>query len=277
MDKFNVACIQITSGPCESINLNIAIDLINEAIDKKSQFIITPEYTNVYTQNKEELKSVTSYEDQSKTLELLSSLANKKSIWLYIGSMLVRTSKNRYANRSYVINNNGDIVAKYDKIHLFDKKLSNGEVYCESDLFLSGHHAIIVRTPWGNLGMSTCYDVRFPHLYRQLRQNGADFFVIASAFTALTGKKHWHPLVLTRAIENDCFVFAPNQCGKHSKSKESYGHSLIVSPDGEILAEAENYPTCITSTININLLDKIRQYGTSSTYKRKFTLHKFNN
>ena len=176
--------------------------------------------------------------------------AKKYKKWILIGSLIIKISKNKLVNRSVLIDRSGKIKAFYDKIHMYDAKLSKSEKYRESKTFKPGKKIKIVNLPWGKLGLSICYDLRFPNMYRQMSKKGAIFLSIPSAFTETTGKRHWHTLLKARAIENFSYVFAPGQGGKHCNGRKTYGHSMIVSPDGKILRELGKREGVITATIN---------------------------
>lgn len=174
------------------------------------------------------------------------------------GSLIVKVEQDRCANRSFLITPDGEIAARYDKIHMFDVDLEGGESYRESRTYRPGDEAIVADLPWGMLGMTVCYDMRFPHLYRQLAQAGASFLSVPAAFTRPTGRAHWHTLLRARAIETQCFVFAPAQCGEHPSGRKTYGHSIIIDPWGEILAEAGEAPEVITATIDPTRITEVR-------------------
>ena len=200
-------------------------------------------------------------------------------MWLLIGSLAIDLSREpgeiegerRLANRSYLIDPNGAIVARYDKVHMFDVDLAGGESYRESNAFRPGGQSVLAETPWGILGMTVCYDLRFPHLYRALAQAGADFLAIPSAFTVPTGKAHWHVLMRARAIENGCYVFAPAQWGEHAEGRRTYGHSLIVDPWGEIVADGGEGVGIISARIDAAAIAKARRMVPSLKHDRPFT------
>jgi predicted amidohydrolase len=204
-------------------------------------------------------------------IALCEKLARELKVWILIGSVQLPSSPGKSWNRSLLIDDTGKTVAHYDKIHLFDVTLKNGETYSESARITGGGEAVIAHTPWGKLGMTICYDVRFPHLYRTLAQAGAEFLSIPSAFTHTTGTAHWHALLRARAIENGAYVFAPAQCGEHPGNRKTYGHSLIVNPWGEIIAEAgEDKTGIITATIDTDAVRKARLMIPSLTHDRAF-------
>ena len=199
-------------------------------------------------------------------------LASELKIYLHIGSLALRATPERAVNRSFLIAPTGDILASYDKIHMFDIELDGGESYRESANYQPGETAVISDLPWGRLGLTICYDVRFPALYRALAEAGAAFISVPSAFTVRTGQAHWHTLLRARAIENGCFVFAAAQAGKHESGRETYGHSLIVDPWGEILAEAGTETGVILAKIDPAKVSTVRKTIPSLQHGRRFTL-----
>ncbi len=212
-------------------------------------------------------------------LAALREVAQETGVWLLIGSLAVDLSREpgtaegeqRLANRSYLVDPSGAVMARYDKIHMFDVDLAGGESYRESNAFRPGSRAVLAETPWGVLGMTVCYDLRFPHLYRALAQAGADFLAIPSAFTVPTGKAHWHVLMRARAIENGCFVFAPAQWGEHAEGRRTYGHSLIVDPWGEVLGDAGEGVGIVSARIDAAAIPKARRMVPSLQHDRPFT------
>ena len=257
--KFKVACIQLNTKQSISKNLPHAVNYIKKACDKGAEFILTPEITNIVSLNKKHLLQSTFQENKDPFLNEIKSLAKKESVWILIGSLVIKDRKNMLYNRSYLINSSGKIVRKYDKIHMFDVNISKKEFYKESSIFVKGLKPTSVQLPWGKLGMTICYDLRFPSLYRRLCSRGVDMISIPAAFTKPTGKAHWHTLIRARAIENASYVFAPSQCGVNSPSRKTYGHSLIVSPWGEILAEKKEKPGIIIANIDMSYVSKVRK------------------
>jgi len=227
----------MNSGSEVEPNLDAAEQLIRAAAKEDSQFILTPENTSIIEPDKKKALAKSFEEANHPGLGRFAALAQELGIWLLIGSMPVRVEETRLANRSFLFAPNGSIAARYDKIHMFDVDLANGETYRESRNIRPGDRAAIADLPWGRLGLSICYDVRFAYLYRALAQAGASFLSVPAAFTVPTGQAHWHVLLRARAIETGCFVFAPAQCGIHAEGRRTYGHSLIVAPWGEILAD----------------------------------------
>ncbi len=246
---FKVSCIQLCSTDCDQNNLKRTTILIKKAIKQKTDLIVTPEVSSKFSLNKKKLLSIATTMQQDRYLKGIKFLAKKYKKWILIGSLIIK-NKNKLANRSVLINPKGVIKTYYDKIHMYDAKLSKSEKYTESKTFKPGKKIKIVNLPWGKLGLSICYDLRFPNMYRKMSKRGAIFLSIPSAFTETTGKKHWHTLLKARAIENFSYVFAPGQAGKHCNGRKTYGHSMIVSPDGKILKELGKREGVITTTID---------------------------
>jgi predicted amidohydrolase len=248
--KFTAACVQMTSGREFAPNVAAAGDLVRRARDAGADFIATPEITAMFEPKRElHLQKATSEAD-SATLGSFRELARETGAWLLIGSMAVKIGEAQLANRSFLIGPDGVIAARYDKVHMFDVDLPNGETYRESALYRPGEQQVLAELPWGVLGMTICYDLRFPYLYRDLAHAGAEFLTIPAAFTVPTGRAHWHVLQRARAIENACFVIAPAQWGEHADGRKTYGHSLIIDPWGEVLADAGEGVGIITAEID---------------------------
>ena len=256
---FKVSCVQFTSGKDVKENLKKILNIICECIKERSDLIITPECTSIMSSDKKELLSKLNVMEDDIFLQEFKRVCKSNRKWIILGSIIVKISKDTLVNRSILINPNGEIEKFYDKIHMFDVKLSNFENHSESKLFQAGTEIETVDLPWGRLGMSICYDMRFPAMYRKMSQLGAKFFSIPSAFTETTGKKHWHALLRARAIENFCYVFAPAQVGIHSNGRRTYGHSLIISPDGKILGEMKKGEGYISARIDTRLSYNLRE------------------
>jgi predicted amidohydrolase len=255
---FKVSCIQLCSGKNSKQNLKISKSLILKAIKQNSDLIITPETSSLFGLNKKELiKTATSMQKDFYLTEI-RKIAKQFRKWLLIGSVLIK-EKNQIKNRSVLINPKGEIQIYYDKIHMYDAVLSKKEKYFESKMFSKGKIIKSVNLPWGKLGLSICYDVRFPNMFRKLSKKGSLFISVPSAFTATTGKKHWHSLLKARAIENFCYIFAPAQCGTHWNKRKTFGHSLIISPDGKILKELKKGNGIITAKINPDFSKMLRK------------------
>jgi predicted amidohydrolase len=223
--------------------------------------------------NKAEARAKAQYQEDDVTLKSFRTLAEETSTWILAGSLVIKKpDDDRLANRSFLIRPDGGIAAQYDKIHMFDVELSNGESHKESRAYAPGNAAQLAETTWGTFGLSVCYDVRFAHLYQQLALNGARVLTVPAAFTATTGKAHWHVLLRARAIENGAFVIAPAQCGQHSEKRRTYGHSLIVDPWGEVLADGGEEPGFVTAKIDLDEVQKRRRQVPNLSNIVDFTL-----
>ena len=229
-----VACIQLSSGENYVKNFNNIIKYINEAIKNKSDLIITPETSSIITSDKKILFANTYTMKVDPLIKEIKKIAKKFKKWILIGSLPIKDGK-KFRNRSIMIGPNGKIVKYYDKISMFDVKLTKKETHKESKTFKPGSKLVSVNLPWGRLGLTICFDLRFPEIYRNLSKKKLNFISVPSAFTKITGQKHWITLLKARAIENFCYIFAPNQTGKNTKKRETFGHSVIISPDGKIL------------------------------------------
>lgn len=271
-NKIAVACIQLCSGDDVMENVKTASSLVRQAARDGAQFIATPENTCLMAPDGGAKIEKTFPENEDPALPVFRALAAELNISLLIGSLAIKTSDTKTANRSYLIGTDGKIVARYDKIHLFDVKLASGEAYRESDTVEAGDKAVVAALGWGKLGMSVCYDLRFPNLYRDLAKAGADILAVPSAFTETTGKAHWHLLVRSRAVENGCFVMAPAQGGAHANGRRTYGHSLIVNPWGEILAEGGTAPGIIAAEIDLAEIQAVRARLPSLSHDRAYTV-----
>ena len=236
-EKFKVACIQNCAEDDVERNIDEAIGYCRAAAAAGASLICLPENFTCL-EERDDLYLARGHDDASHPgLPAFKALARELSVHFLLGSLTIRCGDDRVANRSYVIGPEGQVLCAYDKIHLLDVRLRNGEYYRESNVVAPGSTARCVQLPWGKLGLSICYDVRFPHLYRNLAAAGADFLAVPAAFTHTTGLAHWHVLLRARAIENGCYVFAPGQCGTRRWGRRTFGHSLIVDPWGEVLAD----------------------------------------
>jgi deaminated glutathione amidase len=270
--SFNAAMIQMRSGLDPEANLAAALDLIDRAKQAGADYVLTPEMTNILAARREQLFAKIVAEEQDVTLATLREVARKLAIYLHIGSLAIKASPEKATNRSFLIDRRGNVAARYDKIHMFDVDLAGGESYRESNSYRPGELAILADLPWGRLGLTVCYDLRFPALYRALAEAGASFLAIPSAFTRQTGEAHWHVLHRARAIENGCFVFAAAQAGKHENGRETYGHSLIVDPWGRILAEGGSEPGVVMAQIDVSEVVAARSRIPSLHHGRRFEL-----
>ncbi len=256
---FRVSCLQLKSNNDVINNLKKTEKLIKKAVRQKTDFILTPEVSSLFSLNKKGLLKNSKSMNKDLYLIGIRKLAKKYSKWILIGSLIIKISKNKLVNRSVLIDKNGLIKAYYDKIHMYDAKLSKKEKYFESKIFEAGNKIKSFKLPWGKLGFSICYDLRFPNLYRKLSKSGSLFLSIPSAFTETTGKKHWHTLLRARAIENFCYIFAPAQGGTHYNGRKTYGHSMIISPDGKILKKLKKSEGVITVTVFPDEAKKLRK------------------
>ncbi len=239
---FTVACVQNCAGTETDPNLADCADLVREAAGRGAAFILLPEYFTGLDIKGDILIPDAFAEADHPALPLFAGLAREHRAWILLGSLAITVDggpgrAERIANRSYLLDPEGAVAARYDKIHLFDVDLADGESYRESATIAPGTGAVLAELPWGRVGLSVCYDLRFPQLYRALAKAGADFLTVPAAFTKTTGQAHWHVLLRARAIETGCYVFAPCQYGVHAGGRATYGHSLIVDPWGRILAD----------------------------------------
>jgi len=267
---FKVGLVQMRSGVDPQANLATALVAIEEAARAGAAYVLTPEMTNIMEVKRERLFATIADEELDPTLAALREAARKFSIYVHIGSLAVKVLPDKAVNRSFLIDRRGNVIARYDKIHMFDVDLANGESYRESRNYRPGDLAVVADLPWGRLGITVCYDLRFPALYRALAEAGASFFSIPSAFTRQTGEAHWHALVRARAIENGCFVFAAAQGGKHENGRETFGHSLVVDPWGQILAEGGTEPGLILADIDPAQVAAARSRIPSLHHGRRF-------
>jgi predicted amidohydrolase len=269
---FTAAMVQMRTALLPEDSLAQGMALIREARAMGADYVQTPEVSNMIQQNRKALFGLLAGEEDDRSLSAYRELARELKIHLHIGSLALRATPERAVNRSFLIDPDGAILARYDKIHMFDIELEGGESYRESANYQPGETAVIADLPWGRLGLTICYDVRFPALYRALAEAGASFIAVPSAFTVRTGEAHWHTLLRARAIENGCFVFAAAQAGKHESGRETFGHSLIVDPWGEILAEGGAEPGVVLATIDPAKVQTVRKAIPSLQHGRRFTL-----
>ena len=271
--RFTAACLQLNSKRDIKDNIPEITTLLDHAVGEGADFITLPECTGLMEPDGEALREKAPVEKDHPVLALIQGRAAETARWVLIGSLAVKLSNGKIANRSYLIGSDGRITATYDKIHMFDVALGDGQHYQESETYEPGNDAIITDTPWGRVGLSICYDVRFAYLYRTLAQQGAALLTIPAAFTKMSGEAHWHVLQRARAIETGCYVIAAAQCGTHAENRQTFGHSLIVDPWGTVLADGGDAPGVITAKIDpaqvavarskIPALNHDRNYGLS--------------
>ena len=255
---FRIACLQMQTGNDLAANLDSVKTMAREAARSGAQFVLTPEYAMMMDGSGRTMRERALEADGSPALPELQALAKELSVWLLVGSLTLKTSGDRIANRSCLIAADGTVVATYDKIHMFDATLPDGKVIKESSAYCPGDRAVIAETPWGKLGLTICYDLRFPQLYRRLAKAGAHYLTVPSSFQRATGKDHWHALLQARAIENACFVFAPAMCGEHPGNRTTYGHTLVVDPWGKILADGGEDPGIVYAEIDPARVERVR-------------------
>jgi predicted amidohydrolase len=272
MASFRAACVQLRSTDDVAQNVGIALEFIREAASRGASFVATPENTTLMAPDGGAKLERSFSEGEDRALPAFQSAAEELGTWLLVGSLAIKVSDTKTANRSFLIDTKGRIAARYDKIHLFDVDLPSGERYRESNTVAGGDVAAVADLPWARLGLTICYDLRFPQLYRSLAKAGASVLTVPSAFTETTGKAHWHVLLRARAIENGAFVIAPAQGGLHANGRRTYGHSLIVSPWGEVIAEADAEPGIIIADIDTALSLDARARIPSLQHDHAFTM-----
>ena len=269
---FRVALIQMRSGRTPAANLDAATKLIGEAKAGGADYVQTPEMTNILEARRDALMAAIVPEHEDPSLAAFRDLARQHRLWLHIGSLALKVSPDRAANRGFLIDPQGEIAARYDKIHMFDVDLANGETYRESRSYAPGEHAVTAVLPWGRLGITICYDLRFPALFRALADAGSMFLAIPSSFTKQTGEAHWHVLNRARAIENGCYVFAAAQGGRHENGRDTFGHSLVIDPWGRVLAEGNVEPGVVMAEIDPAAVTTARARIPSLQHGRRFEI-----
>ena len=267
---FKAACVQLRSTDDVAENIRDAVRWAREAAARGATFIATPENTTLMAPDGGAKLAHSFDEANDPALPVFAALALELKVWILIGSVAIKVSDTKTANRSFLFAPDGSVTARYSKIHLFDVQLASGETSRESNTVAGGDTAVVADTDMGRIGLSICYDLRFPQLYRKLAQKGAFLFAVPSAFTVPTGSAHWHVLLRARAIENGAFVIAPAQGGIHANGRKTYGHSLIVSPWGEVLAEAGTEPGVIIADIDPALAADARAKVPNLQHDRDF-------
>ncbi len=270
MSHIKVACVQMRSGTDVAENIASASALIRQAAGQGAQLIATPEMTTLLDRKPGAAWEKSTTEEADPGLAAFRKLAGELGVTILIGSIAIRATDGKCANRSLLIGPDGQVIARYDKIHMFDVQLNAGNIYRESDSYVAGGSAILAEAAGVPLGMTVCYDIRFPELYRQLAVAGARIIAVPAAFTRITGEAHWHILLRSRAIETGCFVVAPAQGGRHQDGRETFGHSLIIDPWGKILAEGGVDPGVFMATLDLSLVDEMRGKIPSLSHVRSF-------
>jgi predicted amidohydrolase len=270
------ALLQMTSSDDPGENLILVEAMLEEAVAGGAEFVLTPEVTNCVSTSRKHQQSVLHHEEDDPTLAALQDAAARHGIWLLLGSLAVKTqdSDGRFANRQLLISPQGEVTSRYDKIHMFDVDVTPEETYRESDGYRPGDRAVLADTPFGRIGMTICYDVRFGYLHRALAKAGADILTVPAAFSHVTGAAHWHTLLRARAIETGCYVLAPAQTGKHSASvdgcRQTYGHSLVVAPWGEVLSDAGIEPGVTYVDLDVEKVSQARRRVPALFHDREF-------
>jgi len=270
------AILQLNVSDDPVANLAATRGMMADAVAQGAAFVLTPEVTNCISTNRAHQNDVLSTEEDDPTLAALRADAARLGVWLLIGSLGLKTTDadGRFANRSFLIDDQGDIVARYDKIHMFDVQVTPTETWKESAAYRPGAKAVLADTPFAKIGMTICYDVRFPALHQALADAGAHILTVPAAFSPVTGAAHWHTLLRARAIETGCFVIAPAQTGTHAsalhKTRDTYGHSVVVSPWGEVIMDAGTDAGVYMFDLDLALTDDARAKIPSMTHKRPF-------
>lgn len=268
MTKLTVACVQTntTRDPLE--NVERVSPMIREAASRGASLITTPEIVGMLEPKRDLALAKARPEETHEVLAAFRGLAAELGVWLLIGSISIKVSDDKMSNRSFLLDDRGQIVARYSKIHMFDVQVGDGQTYRESNTYQPGGEAVIAETPWGRMGMTICYDIRFPYLYRALAHAGAEVLFAPAAFTKVTGEAHWHVLQRARAIETGCFVVSAAQTGEHAEGRRTYGHSVIVDPWGRVLADAGEEVGVITAEIDLAEVAAARAKIPSLTHDR---------
>ena len=259
-NKIKVSLLQIQSRDTPFKNSLLIKNLLNKILKFNPDIVCLPECSNIMTGDKIHLFKNVTYQKDCPVLEECKKFSKKYNIFISIGSLLLRKKQSKkLLNRSFLIDNTGKIISYYDKIHLFDVKINKKEIHRESSSFNKGKKIVYSNSPWGKIGLTICYDIRFPNLFVKLVKKGVKIILVPAAFTKPTGKDHWEVLLRSRAIENTCFILASGQCGKHHCDRETYGHSMIVNPWGKIIIKGRSKPAILNAIIDMNDIKKVRQ------------------
>lgn len=267
--------VQLNTGNEVAAAVDAAENRVRRAAKDGAELVTTPETTHLMEMDRKAVLEKASFEEDDIGLARFRALANELNVWLHIGSLIIKSAEDRLVNRAFMIAPDGTIKARYDKLHLFDVSLPSGENYRESRLYDAGENAVLVDTPFGKVGLTICYDLRFPHLYQTLAEEGADIIMVPAAFTVPTGKAHWHTLLQARAIETGCYVAAAAQTGLHDTGRSTYGHSLVVDPWGQVLADGGNEPGTTVIDLNLAKVAETRLTMPNLKHKRPYGVSKF--
>ena len=271
-DPFIVGCVQLCPGQDRAANLARVLDGVRSAKEQGAALVALPEYATFLHASGAAMRANADEEEADPSLSKLQKMAADHHVWMLVGSLALKGSDDRLVNRSFLLSSTGDVVATYDKLHMFDATLKNGRVIRESSAYAPGDRAVVAQTPWASIGMSICYDVRFPQLYRSLAQAGAEVLAVPAAFTRQTGMVHWKALLQSRAIENGAYVIAPATCGDHPGGHQTFGHAMVIDPNGQVLVEAGESPEVICAPIDIAQVTLARSRIPSLTHDRIFEL-----
>lgn len=271
--KFKVGLVQMTSNDVIADNVLMAETLIRDAASKGAEFVLTPEMTTLLDFGTKQVMEKISVEEDDTSWRYFASLAKELEIWLLIGSIAIKNG-DKAANRCFLFSPEGEKIVTYDKIHMFDVDIPGDKAYRESNAYQAGQEAVLAQLPWGKVGLSICYDLRFPYLYRMLSKAGATMLTVPSAFTYVTGKAHWHTLLKARAIENGAYVFAPAQVGEHKNGRKTYGHSLVIDPWGEVVCDGGDGVGVSIAEIDIGKVYEVRNRIASLTHDQKVVIKK---
>jgi predicted amidohydrolase len=271
--RYRLACVQVNAGDDMDANMATAENIARSAAMDGARLIAFPENVAFMAPDGLGVREAAQDEDSHAALARFRALAGELDAWLLVGSLGIAGAddQGRVSNRSFVIDPAGAVQARYDKIHMFDVELAGGESYRESATFAPGSQAVSVATPFGRIGLTICYDVRFPYLYRALAKAGAELIAVPSAFTRTTGTAHWHTLLRARAIETGAYVFAAAQCGTHPRGRQTFGHALIVNPWGEVIGDAGDQPGFVCADIDLEMVARVRAQLPSLSHDRDFT------
>jgi predicted amidohydrolase len=271
-DHFIVGCVQLCPGEDRAANMARVMDGVGSARAQGAALVALPEYATFLHASGAAMRANAEEEAADPSLPKLQKMAINQQVWMLVGSLALKGPEGRLINRSYLLSSTGEVVASYDKIHMFDATLKNGRVIRESSSYAPGDRAVVARSPWASIGMSVCYDVRFPQLYRTLAHAGAEVLAVPAAFTRQTGTLHWKALLQARAIENCAYVIAPATCDEHPGGHQTYGHAMIIDPNGQVLAEAGESPEVICASIDIGQVTLARSRIPSLSHDRIFEL-----
>jgi predicted amidohydrolase len=271
MTELTIACVQTNSKADPAENIAEVGAMIREAKDRGADLITTPEVVGMLTAGRDDALARARPEESHEVLAAFRDLAAELGTWLLIGSISIKLSDEKLSNTSYLVGPDGGIVARYSKIHMFDVQVGDGTQYRESRTYQPGDQAVLAETPWGTVGLTICYDIRFPYLFRDLAHAGARIIFSPAAFTQVTGEAHWHVLQRARAIENGCFIVSPAQTGTHAGGRKTYGHSVIVGPWGEVLTDGGTDVGVSLTTIDLAEVDKARGKVPSLSHDRDYS------